>query len=119
MSGAAVNDWVGYGDMTDAKDFTPSYIGPSPWVSEKMHALYEAESPLTDAPAVKTPTLILTDAGDYRVPTPLSYEFYHAIRATGTPVELMVFPVTGHGPSDPLHRLQLTHLWVDWFARHF
>jgi dipeptidyl aminopeptidase/acylaminoacyl peptidase len=119
MSGAAVNDWVAYGDMTDAKDFTPSYIGPSPWVSEKMRVLYEAESPLTDAPAVKTPTLILTDAGDYRVPTPLSYEFYHAIRATGTPVELMVFPVTGHGPSDPLHRLQLTHLWVDWFARHF
>jgi dipeptidyl aminopeptidase/acylaminoacyl peptidase len=119
MSGAAVNDWVGYGDMTDAKDFTPSYIGPSPWVSEKMHALYEAESPLTDAAAVKTPTLIMTDAGDYRVPTPLSYELYHAIRAGGTPVELMVFPVNGHGPSDPLHRLQLTHLWVDWFARHF
>ncbi len=119
MSGAAVNDWIGYGDMTDAKDFTASFIGPSPWVSDKMRALYEAESPLTAAAAVKTPTLILTDAGDFRVPTPLSYEFYHAIRATGTPVELMVFPVNGHGPSDPLHRLQVTHLWVDWFARHF
>ncbi|HEX3467735.1 MAG TPA: S9 family peptidase [Candidatus Elarobacter sp.] len=119
MSGAAVNDWVGYGDMSDAKDFSPSFIGPSPWLSEKLHAFYEAESPLTGAAAVTTPTLIMTDAGDFRVPTLLSYEFYHAIRATGTPVELMVFPVNGHGPSDPLHRLQLSHLWVDWFAQHF
>ena len=55
MSGAAVNDWIGYGDMTDAKDFTPSFIGPSPWISDKMRALYEAESPLSDAAAVTTP----------------------------------------------------------------
>jgi dipeptidyl aminopeptidase/acylaminoacyl peptidase len=61
----------------------------------------------------------MTDAGDFRVPTPLSYEFYHAIRATGTPVELVVFPVNGHNPSDPLHREDRTHRWVDWFATHF
>jgi dipeptidyl aminopeptidase/acylaminoacyl peptidase len=119
VSGAAVNDWIGYGDMTDAKDFTPSFIGPSPWISDKMRALYEAESPLTAAAAVTTPTLIMTDAGDFRVPTPLSYEFYHAIRATGTPVEMVVFPVNGHFPTDPLHGLQVAHLWVDWFAKHF
>jgi dipeptidyl aminopeptidase/acylaminoacyl peptidase len=84
-----------------------------------MRALYEAESPLSDAAAVTTPTLIMTDAGDFRVPTPLSYEFYHAIRATGTPVQMIVFPVNGHYPSDPLHGLQVTHLWVDWFGQHF
>ncbi|HEV2738380.1 MAG TPA: S9 family peptidase [Candidatus Elarobacter sp.] len=119
MSGAAVNDWTGYADMTDAQDFAPSFIGPSPWASEKMRALYAAESPLTYASNVKTPTLILTDAGDQRVPTPLSYEFYHAVRATGTPVEMIVFPVNGHNPSDPLHREERTHLWIDWFAKHF
>jgi len=119
MSGAAVNDWTGYADMTDAQDFSPSFIGPSPWSSEKMRALYAAESPLTYAANVKTPTLILTDAGDQRVPTPLSYEFYHAVRATGTPVEMIVFPVNGHNPGDPLHREERTHLWIDWFAKHF
>ena len=119
MSGAAVNDWTGYADMTDAQDFSPSFIGPSPWTSDKMRALYDAESPLTYAANVKTPTLILTDAGDQRVPTPLSYEFYHAVRATGTPVEMIVFPVNGHNPSDPLHREERTHLWIDWFAKHF
>lgn len=119
MSGAAVNDWAGYADMTDAQDFSPSFIGPSPWASAKMRALYDAESPLTYAANVKTPTLILTDAGDQRVPTPLSYEFYHAVRATGTPVEMIVFPVNGHNPSDPLHREERTHIWIDWFVKHF
>ncbi len=119
MSGAAVNDWTEYADMTDAKDFTPSYIGPSPWTSAEMRALYDAESPLTYAAQVTTPTLIMTDAGDQRVPTPLSYEFYHAVRATGTPVEMVVFPVNGHNPSDPLHREDRIHRWIDWFVRHF
>jgi dipeptidyl aminopeptidase/acylaminoacyl peptidase len=119
MSGAAVNDWTEYADMTDAKDFTPSFIGPSPWTSPRMRALYDAESPLTYAAQVTTPTLIMTDAGDQRVPTPLSYEFYHAVRATGTPVEMVVFPVNGHNPSDPLHREDRTHRWIDWFVRHF
>ncbi|MEA2720962.1 MAG: hypothetical protein QOJ39_2826 [Candidatus Eremiobacteraeota bacterium] len=119
MSGAAVNDWTGYADMTDAQDFSPSFIGPSPYTSEKQRARYDAESPLTYAAGVKTPTLIMTDAGDQRVPTPLAYEFYHAVRATGTPVEMVVIPVNGHNPSDPLHREDRTHRWIDWFARHF
>jgi dipeptidyl aminopeptidase/acylaminoacyl peptidase len=119
FSGAAVNDWVGYADLTDAQDFTPSFIGAAPWTSERVRALYEAESPLTYAAAVRTPTLIVTDAGDYRVPTPLSYEFYHAIRAAGAPVELVVIPVNGHFPSDPLHREDVNRRWVTWFAERF
>jgi len=66
-----------------------------------------------------TPTLIVTDAGDQRVPTPLSYEFYHAVRSTGTPVELLVYPVNGHFPGDPLHAEDVNRRWVDWFAKHF
>jgi dipeptidyl aminopeptidase/acylaminoacyl peptidase len=119
VSGAAVNDWTGYADMTDAKDFTPAFIGRSPWTGARERALYDAESPLTYAAAVKTPTLIMSDAGDQRVPTPLSYEFYHAVRATGTPVEMVIVPVNGHFPADPLHREEVNHRWIDWFARHF
>ena len=58
-------------------------------------------------------------AGDQRVPTPLSYEFYHAVRATGTPAELLVYPVDGHFPGDPLHAEDVNRRWIDWFAKHF
>jgi dipeptidyl aminopeptidase/acylaminoacyl peptidase len=117
MSGAAVNDWLMYRDLTDAQDFTRFFIGEkSPWTDERMREFYRFESPLTYAANVKTPTLIMTDAGDQRVPTPLSYAFYHAIRATGTPVTMIVIPADGHFPGDPVRIEEVYRHWIDWFT---
>jgi dipeptidyl aminopeptidase/acylaminoacyl peptidase len=118
VSGAAVNDWIGYSSMTDAKDFTPQFIGPSPWTDPKLMGVFDAESPLTYAANVKTPTLILSDAGDFRVPTPLSYEFYHDVRATGTPVQFVIYPVNGHFPSDPVRGEDVYRRWEAWLAKY-
>jgi dipeptidyl aminopeptidase/acylaminoacyl peptidase len=119
ISGAAVNSLVGVTTMSDVDEYAPALIRGNPWSDETAMKRALEESPLTYADRVKTPTLIVTDAGDQRVPTPLSYEFYHAVRATGTPVELLVYPVNGHFPSDPLHAEDVNRRWVDWFAKHF
>jgi len=116
VSGAAVNDWVDYAAMTDAKDFTPEFIGPKPWNDAALLQLYRDESPLTYADRVKTPTLILSDAGDFRVPTPLSYEFYHAVRAAGTTVKFVIWPVNGHSPSDPVRAEDVNRQWEAWLV---
>jgi dipeptidyl aminopeptidase/acylaminoacyl peptidase len=118
VSGAAVNDWVQYDTMTDAKDFAPQFIGKSPWSGSVQYAFYEAESPLTYASRVRTPTLILSDAGDYRVPTPLAYEFYHEVRATGTPVQFVIYPVVGHFPRDPVRSEDVLRRWERWLVQH-
>lgn len=118
VSGAAVNEWVQYAAMTDAKDFGPEFIGPKPWNDPQLLELYRSESPLTYAANVKTPTLILSDAGDFRVPTPLAYEFYHAIRATGTPVKFVVWPVNGHFPSDPIRTEDVYSQWQAWLEQY-
>jgi dipeptidyl aminopeptidase/acylaminoacyl peptidase len=118
VSGAAVNDWVQYDTMTDSKDFTPQFIGKSPWSSSAEFAFYEDESPLTYASRVRTPTLILSDAGDYRVPTPLAYEFYHEVRATGTPVQFVIYPVIGHFPRDPVRAEDVNRRWERWLVQH-
>lgn len=118
VSGAAVNDWIQYDSLTDSKDFTPQFIGYSPWTSAAHYKMFEAESPLTYASRVRTPTLILSDAGDYRVPTPLSYEFYHAVRATGTPVQFVVYPVIGHFPSDPVRVEDVYRRWIGWLSKY-
>lgn len=118
VSGAAVNDWIQYGAMTDAKSFTPQFIGPKPWDDPSLLSLYNSESPLTYADRVKTPTLILSDAGDYRVPTPLAYEFYHAVRATGTPVKFVIWPVAGHFPNDPVRSEDVYRQWEAWLVTH-
>jgi dipeptidyl aminopeptidase/acylaminoacyl peptidase len=118
VSGAAVNDWIGYSAMTDAKDFTPQFIGPSPWTDPSLMDTFNAESPLTYASNVKTPTLILSDAGDFRVPTPLAYEFYHNVRATGTTVQFVIFPVNGHFPSDPVRSEDVNRRWEAWVLKY-
>ncbi len=116
VDGAAVDDFLGLGYMSDSKGYLQSLIGKDPWVDPARMAIYRDESPTTYAARVKTPTLILTDASDFRVPTPLSYEFYHAIRATGTPVKLVIWPVVGHFPSDPVRSEDVFHQWESWFA---
>jgi dipeptidyl aminopeptidase/acylaminoacyl peptidase len=104
--------------MTDAKDFTPTFIAPKQWRSAQLLELFRDESPLAYASRVKTPTLILSDAGDFRVPTPLAYEFYHAVRATGTPVKFVIWPVAGHFPRDPVRSEDVYRQWEAWLTVH-
>jgi dipeptidyl aminopeptidase/acylaminoacyl peptidase len=118
VSGAAVNDWIQYDSMSDAKDFATQFIGKSPWTSPSEYNLYEAESPLSYASNVRTPTLIMSDAGDFRVPTPLAYEFYHEVRATGTPVQFLIYPVVGHFPRDPVRIEDIYRNWEAWFVKY-
>ena len=119
LAGAPVTSLVGVATMSDVDAYAPALLRGNPWADPAVMARTLEESPLTYADRVKTPTLIVTDAGDQRVPTPLSYEFYHAVRATGTPAELLVYPVNGHFPSDPLHVEDVNRRWIDWFAKHF
>ena len=118
VSGAAVNDWVAYSALTDATEFTPNFIGGSPWTSDATMKLFEYESPLTYAANVTTPTLILSDTGDQRVPTPLSYAFYHALLNNGTEVQFVAFPANGHFPSDPVKREDVNRRWYAWLDGH-
>ena len=53
-------------------------FGGSPWKKENAKA-YEEQSPLTYAGAITTPTLILHDTGDRRVPITNAYALYHAL----------------------------------------
>ncbi len=119
LAGAPVTSLLGVATMSDVDSYAPALLRGDPWADPAVMARTLEESPLTYADRVKTPTLIVTDAGDQRVPTPLSYEFYHAIRATGTPAELLVYPVNGHFPGDPLHAEDVNRRWIDWFAKHF
>jgi dipeptidyl aminopeptidase/acylaminoacyl peptidase len=118
VDGAAVDDYPQIGAMTDSKDYVDQLLGPKPWANDKLLAIYKSESPLAYADRVKSPTLILSDAGDFRVPTPLSYEFYHSIRATGTPVKFVIWPVNGHFPSDPVRSEDVYRQWETWLATY-
>ncbi|MEA2785596.1 MAG: hypothetical protein QOF71_1700 [Candidatus Eremiobacteraeota bacterium] len=118
LRGAAVNDWVEQATLADiSEEFASVFLGGvTPWTPEGR-AKYRAESPITYAADVKTPTLILTDAGDQRVPISQSFAFYRALQAHNVPVRMMEFPRNGHNPTDPVGREARIRIWTEWFDK--
>jgi dipeptidyl aminopeptidase/acylaminoacyl peptidase len=117
VSGAAVNDLVYDYSLADDISADRESMPGSPFVGKNM-ALYRAVSPLTYYRNVRTPTLILSDMYDDRVPIAQSYTFYHALRDIGTPVEFYEWPVHGHFPSDPVRTADVYRYWIDWIAKY-
>jgi len=118
VAGAAVTNWIDEYSLSDVStDFPVALLGGSPW-DPKYEAEYKAESPITYARAVRTPTLILSDIGDYRVPVSQSFEFYHALRDNGVEAKFMAMPRTGHFPGDPAGIENVEKLWIGWFEDH-
>ena len=92
------------------------FVG-SPWVGDNDKA-YREQSPIAYAAKIKTPMLILSDTGDARVPVTQSFRLYHALKDNGVPVRFVVYPVSGHSPSDPARRQDLARRWVAWLDQH-
>ena len=67
--------------------------------------------------SVKTPTLILSDTRDQRVPVSQAYTFYHALRDRGATVKFTAIPRYGHFATDPVGREITLRAWAGWFDR--
>ncbi len=118
LSGAAVNDWFEQATLADiSEEFATTFLGgATPWTAEGR-AKYRDESPITYAKNVKTPTLILTDSNDQRVPVSQSFAFYRALQAHGVDVHMIEFPRVGHNPTDPVGREARVRIWTEWFDK--
>lgn len=119
VSGAAVNDLVesyALGDFNVVNRYGfPGFA--SPYVGDNLKA-YRDQSPITSAAAIKTPTLILCDTGDARVPITQSYQMYHALKDNGVPVKFVAYPVPGHFPRDPVRAADVDKRWIEWLAEY-
>jgi dipeptidyl aminopeptidase/acylaminoacyl peptidase len=117
VSGAAVNDWYQQTLLADINEpFGEAFFGVLPYTPE-ARAKYWAESPIAYVDNIRTPTLILSDTRDPRVPVSQAYTFYHALRDRGVPVQFTAFPRYGHLPSDPIGREQALKAWAGWIER--
>jgi dipeptidyl aminopeptidase/acylaminoacyl peptidase len=92
-------------------------MGGSPWKKEYATA-YKEQSPITYAGAITTPTLILHDTGDPRVPVTNAYALYHALKDNGVIVKFIAVPVAEHVPSDPVHGSDIHRVWIEWFDQY-
>lgn len=117
VSGAAVNNMVDQYTLGDANVTRAYAMGGSPYVGENMKK-YIDQSPITYASKIRTPTLILSDMGDVRVPVTQSFQMYHALKDNGVPVKFIAYPVSGHSPEDPAHQSDIDHRYVEWFSQY-
>src|SRR5271155_180907 len=117
VSGSASNSRANQYNLSDYNIIERFQFGGSPWKKEYAKA-YEAQSPITYADAITTPTLILHDTGDPRVPITNSYETYHALKDNGVTVKFIAFPAAGHDPSDPVHESDRERVWLEWLDKY-
>ena len=113
VAGAPVTDLVDQYTLSDNNVERAAGYGPSPFVGDNMKA-YALQSPISYLWKVKTPTLIMSDVGDWRVTTTQAYKLYHALRDNGVPVKFVAFPVPGHSPADPIRSRDVWRRWTAW-----
>ena len=75
--------------------FTEWEFGGKAW-DPKARAQFAKVSPHLYAHKIKTPTLIITNELDFRVPVDQGLQMFTALRRNGVPSEALVFPDEGH-----------------------
>jgi dipeptidyl aminopeptidase/acylaminoacyl peptidase len=90
-----------------------------------LHALYwenpgrvRAQSPVTFARNMRTPTLVIHGTTDYRVPDHNGLAYYNTLQMLGVPARLVWFPDEGHWVLKPRNSRLWYREFLDWLAAH-
>ena len=75
-------------------------------------------SPHRFAPQMKTPTLIITNELDFRVPVDQGIQMFSALRRQGVPSEMLIFPDEGHWVLKALNSRYWHEQVFGWLKRH-
>jgi dipeptidyl aminopeptidase/acylaminoacyl peptidase len=93
-------------------------MGGGPFAGNRLDA-YRLQSPITSASKIRTPTLIMSNTGDYRVPISQAYKLYHALKDNGIETKFIGYPMPGHNATDPVRQRDVQRRWMEWVAQHF
>jgi dipeptidyl aminopeptidase/acylaminoacyl peptidase len=119
VAGASVTDWLDQYNFGDANVRRGNAFGGSPWTDPKRMQAYLDQSPITYASKIRTPTLVMSNTQDYRVPPTQSYKLYHALRDNGVPTKFIAYPIYGHNATDPVRQRDVQRRWMEWIEQYF
>ncbi len=97
--------------------FTEWEFGGASW-SPKARAQFAKWSPHLFADRIKTPTLIITNELDYRVPVDQGLQMFTALRRNGVAAEALVFPDEGHWVLKALNSKAWHEAVFGWMKKH-
>jgi dipeptidyl aminopeptidase/acylaminoacyl peptidase len=117
MAGAPVTDWEDMYNFGDGSVTIRYAFGGSPWTDGRAKA-YREQSPISYAGRIKTPTLVMSNLEDFRVPPTQAFALYRAMKDNGVETEFIGFGGRTHASGDPVNSKERVRLWVDWVKRH-
>ena len=115
VAGAGIADWTSYYGENGIDQWMIPFFGASVYDDPKP---YRDASPIEFIKNAKTPTLIYVGERDVECPAPQSLEYWHALHALGTPVQLYIYPGEGHGFKNPQHLIDLRARIIGWFEKY-
>ena len=92
-------------------------FGGRPW-DAKARAQFAKWSPHLNAHKIKTPTLIITNELDFRVPVDQGMQLFTVLRRNGVPAEMIVFPDEGHWVLKALNSRYWHEQVFAWIGKH-
>ncbi len=97
--------------------FSDWEFGGRPWTSEARRQLAKW-SPHLYAQNIRTPTLIVTNELDFRVPVDQGLQMFTVLRGNGVPAEALVFPDEGHFVLKPLNSKRWHETVFGWMKEY-
>ncbi len=114
--GAGLPNLVSMITTTDIPDYIVAHAGGKEFWEE--YEEYEKHSAIYQIKNAKTPTQVIHGANDLRVPFTQGQEFYNALKRKGVDTEMIVYPRTPHGPTEPKLLMDVTPRIMTWFEKY-
>lgn len=97
--------------------FSEWEFGGPPW-SATARKNYARCSPHLSADRIKTPTLVITNEQDFRVPVDQGLQLFNSLRRNGVASEGLVFPDEGHWVLKPLNSKRWHETVFAWVKKY-
>ena len=115
--GAGISNWVSdYGTADIYRTKETEFFGP-PWEKEARDRMI-AQSPITHAGRVKTPTLFIHGEVDHRVPFEEGEQMYFALRRRGVPAKMIQYEGQYHSISGHWNNVHRMLNELRWFNQY-
>ncbi|MCC5913315.1 MAG: S9 family peptidase [Balneolaceae bacterium] len=114
--GAGLSNLVSMVGTTDIPGYLMAHLGGPYW--DGNMETYERHSAIYHMDGVSTPTQIIHGTNDLRVPLGQAQEFYWALQEMGVDSEMILYPRTGHGPTEPKFIADVSNRIIQWFDMH-
>jgi dipeptidyl aminopeptidase/acylaminoacyl peptidase len=115
VAGAGIANWISYYGQNGIDQWMIPFFGASAYDDP---AIYRAASPIESIKAAKTPTFIYVGERDVECPPAQSVEFWHGLKAMGTPVSLVIYDGEGHALRKPENQNDLRKRMLGWFDKY-